>query len=922
MFLRPREAHRDSVLDSLVSERKLQVFDIPTLDELLEPAVKPRPWTADYSQDLTDPFVILHSSGSTGPPRAVNVTHGLYATLDFHQHLATSGQRLNVREWAGRELFITLPPFHAAGLNFFGWSVFHGTVLLLGPADTLPSANTIERALDLKLADACVTAPSILEEFVRDQRALSKISHWSSVSFGGGPLSQAAGDALWEKTRVHPVLGSTETNTLPEFVPASKDEWQYHNFHPSLGMEFRHRQGNLYELVIVRHSRWRTDQAIFWTFPQLDEYAMKDLYEQHPSKPNLWAYRGRTDDIIVLSNGEKFSPIKAESIIVEHPDVKSAIMLGTNHAQSALLIELFDANLHKANFERCRSSIESRVQKANKILPHHAQIHTSHIKIMSSSQGFLRSPKGEVRRAPTVELLKSEIEDLYTSADAAATSDDQGSGLDFTDASTLESCLTTLLSHELYLGRRIDADTNIFQCGFDSLRVTRMLRYIKTSLANQGLHSTLPLNSKTIYQNPSPLGLAIALLRLIHRNSENDTSVGNDNEMNRLLTLFSDKIGTMACPTTKRQVVVLTGSTGSLGSYVLDRLVRSASVKQVICLNRAGSGASRQATVHEKRGLITDFSKVLFFEADLEKDHLGLGESAYRDLALKITHIVHNAWPVDFNLSLSSFEPQLTGCLHLLKLATEALHLDDLSFVSSIGVASGWTKKYSNEVPEAKIGDLDVAENMGYAQSKLLSELIFAHGCETLDVPVSICRVGQITGPVMSQKGMWSPREWFPSIIQTCKHLGVVPADLGALNCMDWIPVDVLADAFTEALLSNAPPAGIKKTRYMHFVNPQKSFWSDMAHTISSKMDTNRHLKVVPFCDWLKSLAAASERSIEIDSIPAIKLLDFLREMADSPVRNPSFATKNTQAVSPTLDRLAPVSIQWVEQWLDQWSEC
>lgn len=404
MFLRPREVPLNETLESLVSGHNLTVIDMPTLDELLVPIVDPLPWNIKYRRDFSESFVLLHTSGSTGPPKVVNVTHGLYATLDFHQHLASDKQCLNVREWADRELYITLPPFHAAGLNFLGWSVFHGTVLILGPADQPPSVSTLERALDLDIAKAGVVAPSILEEFVGDSNALSKIARWSSVSFGGGPLSRAAGDALWEKTRVHNLLGSTEMNTLPEFVPASKDEWLYHNFHPSQGIEFRHRQDNLHELVIVRHRRWRTEQAIFWTFPQLDEYCSKDLYEQRSDKPDLWAYRGRLDDIIVLSNGEKFCPAEAESIVTGHPDVRSAMILGDNHAQAALLVELLSPTIGNEHLQACRRSILDIVREANRTLPQHAQIHASHIKILPSSQSFLRSPKGEVRRAATVAL--------------------------------------------------------------------------------------------------------------------------------------------------------------------------------------------------------------------------------------------------------------------------------------------------------------------------------------------------------------------------------------------------------------------------------------------------------------------------------------------------------------------------------------
>jgi len=897
------------------------VIDIPTLDELLMPTIDPLPWNIEYCRDLTEPFVVLHTSGSTGPPKVVNVTHGLYATLDFHQYLPTGNQRLNVREWANRELFITLPPFHAAGLNFFGWSVFHGTILNLGPADQPPSVSTVELALDLELAKAGVVAPSILEEFVRDSHALSKIARWSSVSFGGGPLSHAAGDALWEWTKVHNLLGSTEMNTLAEFVPTSKDEWSYHNFHPSSGIEFRQRQANLYELVIVRHRRWRTEQAIFWTFPHLDEYCSKDLYEQHPDKPNLWAYRGRLDDIIVLSNGEKFCPAEAESVVTGHPDVKSAMMLGNNQAQSALLVELFNPGMDDEHLEACRRSILDRVRQANETLPQHAQIHTSHIRILPSSKCFLRSPKGEVRRAPTVAALGSEIAELYASADSA-TKCGRGSDLDFSDQSSLVSCLTNLLSEDLYLGRLVDPHTNIFECGFDSLKATRMLRHIKTSMASQQLQPKSPLTSRTIYQSPCCLSLATALLQLVDRDPTSDSDAEKDNEMDRLLESYSRKIQTLANPPTNLQTVVLTGSTGSLGSYILDRLVRSERVEQIICLNRVGSGARRQAASHSSRGLTEDFTKVLFIETDFAKDRLGLQKDAYQDLTSRTTHIIHNAWSVDFNLTLPSFEPQLAGCLQLLVMANNAPRLHDFSFISSVGIASDWTKKHANEVPESEIKDLSVAGDMGYGQSKLLAELIFAHGCDNLNVPVSICRVGQIAGPVLSSKGMWSPREWFPSILLTCKHLGQIPQDLGALDCMDWIPVDLLADALAESLLSGSSPKGIGKTRYMHFVNPKKAYWSDVAHAVSSKLDPDRKLEVVPFTDWLDSLAQASEKLTEIDNIPAIKLIDFLRGMAHDSLERPSFCTKFTECFSPTLSKLLPVSVEWMEQWLEQWMGC
>lgn len=94
----------------------------------------------------------------------------------------------------------------------------------------------------MKAADAAVMPPSLLAELAGDENVLKKVSRWSRVTFGSGPLPKPAGDGLWAQIKVLQILGSTETFNLPEFVPAEIDEWKYPRYHPSLGIDFRSHQ--------------------------------------------------------------------------------------------------------------------------------------------------------------------------------------------------------------------------------------------------------------------------------------------------------------------------------------------------------------------------------------------------------------------------------------------------------------------------------------------------------------------------------------------------------------------------------------------------------------------------------------------------------------------------------------------------------
>ena len=97
--------------------------------------------------------------------------------------------------------------------------------------------------------------------------------------------------------------------------------WQWFIFNSEMiGADWRKVEGSedIYQLVIVRKDKHPGFQGVFYTFPELDEFDTKDMYKPHPTLPHHWIYCGRSDKIIVFSNGEKLNPVTIEETVVDH----------------------------------------------------------------------------------------------------------------------------------------------------------------------------------------------------------------------------------------------------------------------------------------------------------------------------------------------------------------------------------------------------------------------------------------------------------------------------------------------------------------------------------------------------------------------------------------------------------------------------
>lgn len=100
---------------------------------------------------------------------------------------------------------------------------------------------------------------------------------------------------------------------------------------------------------------------------------------------------------------------------------------------------------------------------------------------------------------------------------------------------------------------------------------------------------------------------------------------------------------------TKGDVVLVTGTTGSLGCHLLSQLFANDEVERIYALNRPSRDQlplrERQRSALIDRGLdagVLDSEKVVLLEGEIVEPRFGMGEKVYEELRQSVTHIIHN----------------------------------------------------------------------------------------------------------------------------------------------------------------------------------------------------------------------------------------------------------------------------------------
>ncbi|KAF8192401.1 hypothetical protein K438DRAFT_2135640 [Mycena galopus ATCC 62051] len=326
--------------------------------------------------------------------------------------------------------------------------------------------------------------------------------------------------------------------------------------------------------------------------------------------------------------------------------------------------------------------------------------------------------------------------------------------------------------------------------------------------------------------------------------------------------------------------VLLTGTTGALGCHLLADLLVNDNIRTVYALNRGngdlGHLIDRQADALVKQGLsptLAHSEKLTLLIGDLGKDNFGIADEMMTEIRSSVTHIIHNAWKVDFVARLGEFENLISGTARLLQLAI----LSERAWVCERLVQVASQRRYLN---------------------------------------ANVIRVGQLTG---SAAGTWETTQWFPALAQSGPHIGCLPDGNNRRSTeeeqeISWIPINDAAAAIVDMRST--------MNETFHLVHPRPTTWRAVMEPLASILN----VPLVPYAEWfarLKSTAGFTLHGPEMrgtsGSLAALKLLDFFQEARSLPRADSHRAIQASKTLRS--EHLVPLGSADVEKWVKYWRD-
>ena len=485
-----------------------------------------------------------------------------------------------------------------------------------------------------------------------------------------------------------------------------------------------------------------------------------------------------------------------------------------------------------------------------------------------------RTSTGKIRRGECARLLS---EGVWDAVNLGRIATEQLNA----DATTLDKIIYEISQILNCSSNAIDPGKWVKDIGLDSMEVVVLLSRLKSKHA-------IDLNIGLLYE-------AITLQDLSEILDGDKTPVTAQVDYKSEFIQIESILGDAPLPklSKRRKNVFLTGGTGFLGSYLLKDLLQKTDVS-VCCLVRCNSIPEGLARLRKKLEYFVDYDSQWLFRihvipGNLDQEHFGLTEAEFETLSSTVDLILHNGANVNFVANYASLYPVNVACNHtILKLATRS-RLKPIHYVSTVAVFNGPERDRFSPIMETDFLSSPQEIFSGYAQTKWVSEAFF-NKVRSKGIPVTIYRPALVMGD--AKTGYCHTDDFVCRFIKGCIQMGAFPdIDLQ----LDMTPVDYVSKAIVHILQNpeywnqayhlrnDSPiPLGELANWFADYGYEVSLMGVDAWHeAIATKLDESNALyPVYPFL--LQKLPASDEtilrffgkRSLNLDSSNTRKVLE------------------------------------------------
>ena len=355
--------------------------------------------------------------------------------------------------------------------------------------------------------------------------------------------------------------------------------------------------------------------------------------------------------------------------------------------------------------------------------------------------------------------------------------------------------------------------------------------------------------------------------------------------------------------------LLVTGTTGFLGAFLLDELVRNTrATTRFYCLVRdRASGlekpSNRVLETLKFYGLTGQSAtdRIIPVPGDLTLPRMGLDTETYQELAESVDLIFHCAASVNYVYPYSAAKPHTVGgTLEVLRFACTGTP-KGVQYISSNGVFPG-----GDHTPYLENNEIDhFVDRMegGYNQAKWVAERL-VWSAVSRGLPVCLYRPGNIGHH--SGTGTVNPNDFLSLIIKACARLGSAPL------ARDWFfemtPVDFLVSAITR--ISDDP----KHYGKVYNVVQQRPV---PAGQVFASMERDGLIKgCVDLQEWKSELESMADRDDDLELKVLSRSLGSVEGyLADTSVYDTS---RFTEALSETGLTIPKVDAAYVTMFLEK----